>query len=132
MPKLNPHLLHLQETSYNIPKVRQGASLPSLHILKKRKKTVPKRGKLYTIVRKTLKKDLSSQMKALLRLLFKCTSVDGKSMEDPLNFPKIPGEITLIRNMGGNLKVFGYLVEAKSAFLYIRMVQIVIRTQENV
>lgn len=70
-------------------------------------------------------------MKALLRLLFKCTSVDGKSVEN-LNFPKAPGEITLVRNVGGNLKVWGYLVDFQVLLPYIRMVQIVTRTQENV
>lgn len=46
----------------------------------------------------SLERDLSSQWRALLRYPFKCTSIDGMSMEDPSNFSNAPGVITLIWN----------------------------------
>lgn len=52
-----------------------------------------------------LEKDLSSQK----RPLFKFTSDDGKWREDSKNFLYSPGVITLIRNMGGKLKVWDLL-----------------------
>lgn len=55
--------------------------------------------------RKALERNLFLRRKALLRPLFKCTSIDFPSMEDPRNFPQVPGVITLIRNAGGKLKV---------------------------
>lgn len=53
--------------------------------------------------RTTLERDLSF-------LLFKCTSVDGMSTEDPSNFPGAPGVITLIRNTGEKLKLWDHLL----------------------
>lgn len=92
----------------------------------KRKKTVPKREKLCSIDRQALERDFSSQKKPLLWLLYKCSSVDGKSTKDLRNFPKAPGVIMIIRvrNTSGNLKVWDYLMMAKSAFRDIRMVQL--------
>lgn len=58
-----------------------------------------------------------------MKPLFKCTSVDGKTTEDPHNFSNAPGVITLIRNMGGGLKVWEHLDAARSAFEEIQMVQ---------
>lgn len=54
------------------------------------------------------------QRKVFLRLLFECTST-----EDLWNLI-----ITLIRNMGGNLKVKDYLVGAKDVIIDARMVHI--------
>lgn len=45
------------------------------------------------------------------------------SRQDPRNFLQAPGVITLIRNTGGNLKVWDYLAIAKKAFPNIRMAQ---------
>lgn len=71
--------------------------------------------------RQALEKDHSFQRKALLRPHFKCTSVDGNSTKDTRNFPNAPG---VIRNTGGNLKMWSHLVGAKDAILKIQMVQI--------
>lgn len=117
--------------SSNILKVRQGVSpsrapsslAPSPSLLKERqeKKSVPSRKTVRH--RQAAVKDFSSQMKSLLRVLFKCTSVYDKSTEHPHNFPNASGVITLVRNTGGNLKVWDYLVGAKDTFPNIRMIQ---------
>lgn len=57
-----------------------------------------------------------------MRLLFKCTSLNGKSTENPRNNPKVPGVITLVWNTGR--KVLDYILEAKNAFQDIRMIQL--------
>lgn len=75
--------------------------------------------------REALERDLSSRRKALLRHLLKCTSVDRKSTDEPRNFPRVPGVITLIRNTRGNLKVWEHLAGAKDVFPKLRMAQIV-------
>lgn len=85
----------------------------------RKKKTVPKGEKLCVIDRQAFERELSSQRRALL---FKCTIVHRKSTEDPRNFPKTSGVLTLIRNTGG--KAWEYLAEAKSASPNIRMVQL--------
>lgn len=56
-----------------------------------------------------LVRGFSSQKKALLRLLFKMTSVDGESVEDPRYFPKAPGVITWIRDTGRGLNGWHHL-----------------------
>lgn len=81
-------------------------------------------GDLRRLVRQALEWDLSSQRKSLLRYLFKCSTVNSKSTEDPRNFPDDPGRITLLRNTGENLKVWDHLADAKDAFHNIRMAQI--------
>lgn len=53
-----------------------------------------------------------SQKKSLLRRLFKMTSVNGKSVEDPRNFPKEPGHITWFRETGRVLKAWDHLLGA--------------------
>lgn len=75
---------------------------------------------------KELEKNLSTQKKALLGLLSKMTTVDGKSMEDPRTFSKIPGIITSIRDTGwgGNLKVWNQLFEAKDLVPEIQMFEL--------
>lgn len=47
--------------------------------------------------RRDLEKDFSTQKRALLGLLFQ---IDGKSLEDPCNFSKVPGVITRVRDAG--------------------------------
>lgn len=64
------------------------------------------------------------QRKALLSSLFKLTSVDFSSTEDPRNFPRAAEAITLIRNIGGNLIVWDHLAGAKDSFPQIKMDQI--------
>lgn len=44
------------------------------------------------------------------------SSVDGKSVEDPRNFPNYPGVITCIRDTGAYLKAWSHVAEAKEAF----------------
>lgn len=61
---------------------------------------------------------------AHLRSHFNSTSVDGMSTEGLNNFLNAPGVVTLIRNMDGNLKVWGHLAGARDAFPKIRMAQI--------
>lgn len=75
----------------------------------KRKYYSPRCGggeKICMIDKRALERDLSLQRKALFRPLFKCTSVDGKSTDDPRNLPDVPGVIMLIR---GKLKVWDHL-----------------------
>lgn len=74
--------------------------------------------------RRTLKRDLSVQKIALLRPLLKCTSVDGKSTENPPKFLDTLGVTALIRNTVGNLKFCDHLAKATEAFLNIKMVQL--------
>lgn len=47
--------------------------------------------------RKELEKVMPAHKKALLGSLFKLSSVDGKSVEDPRNFSRVPGVITCVR-----------------------------------
>lgn len=62
-------------------------------------KTVPERKKLCAIDRQALERDPSSQKKVLLRPLFKCTSVDGKSTEDIRNFKMVQLESPELKKM---------------------------------
>lgn len=80
-----------------------------------------------SVDRQDMERDLSTQRKALMAPLFKITSVDGKSVEESLNFPKAPGGISCISDTGNYLKVWTHLFEAKEAFLEIRMAQTVTR-----
>lgn len=68
-----------------------------------------------------MEKNISKQQKALLGLLFKITMVDGKSTEDPCNFPKAAGFITCMGDTGSYLKCRYHLFEARAAFPDIRM-----------
>lgn len=70
---------------------------------------------------KELKKSLSVQKKSFLDLLFKLSTVDGKSVEDPNNDP---GVISCIRDTGSYLKVWAHVFKAKDAFPDIRMAQL--------
>lgn len=67
--------------------------------------------------RRELEKDLSTQKKALLDLLFKL-------VEHPNNFPKAPGVISCIIDTGSYLKVWTRLFEAIDTFSDISMAQI--------
>lgn len=49
--------------------------------------------------------------------------MDGKSIEDPRNFPNAPGVTTCVRDTGTYLKVWGHLTEAKETFPNMRMVE---------
>lgn len=105
----NLPLLCQQKQLILMPQVRQGSSpLPRLRLRllppptnpKKRKKSFPNGEKICVIDGQALERHLSAQIKARLRRLFNYTSVDGKSTEDPRNFPQAPVVITLIRNTG--------------------------------
>lgn len=48
--------------------------------------------------------------------LFKITSFDRKSLEDPRNFCKAPDVISYIRDTGNYLKIWTHLFEADDAF----------------
>lgn len=82
---------------------------------KNEKEIFPGSDQICKVNMKELEKNLATQKKALLGLLFKMTKVDGKSMEDPRNFSKIPGVLTSIRDTF-NLKVWNKLFEAKDLF----------------
>lgn len=71
--------------------------------------------------RKERERDLSTHRRARLGPLFKLTSVDGQSVEDPRNFPKAHGITTCIRDSGRNLKVWYFLEECKDVFPDIRV-----------
>lgn len=68
--------------------------------------------------------DFSAHRKALLRPLFKYTSVDFPSIEDPRNFPCTPGVFNLIRNTGGRLKIWDMISAAKESFPRLRIAQV--------
>lgn len=74
--------------------------------------------------RKEVEKSLSTQKKALLGLLFKMTTVDGKLVEDPCNFSKAPCVLIRIRDIGGSLKVWNHLLGAKDLFPEIRLFEL--------
>lgn len=83
----------------------------------------PKEDDICFIHRLAHQRDLSSQRKPHLGPLFKFASIDGKSTEDPKNFPKAPGVITLISNSGHKLKVWDFLAASKKSSPNIRMAQ---------
>lgn len=62
-------------------------------------------------------------MKAFWRLLFKYTSVDGKSTETPKNVMQAPSIITLIRKTRANLKIWDHLQVVQDDFPQIRIAQ---------
>lgn len=56
-----------------------------------------------------------------MKTLFKCTSIDSKSTHDARNFPNATEMITLIQNIGSNLKVWDHLEGAKDVLPNLRM-----------
>lgn len=91
---------------------RTPASSSSNQSQGKKERTFPKGNKICVVDRQALKRDLSSQRRALLRPPFKCTAVDRRSMKDPRNLSDALEIITPIRNTGGNLD---YLARAKNS-----------------
>lgn len=72
-----------------------------------------------------MERELFAQKKALLRPLFKLTSIVGKFTKEPRNFFQAAGVITLKRNTaGGNLRMWDNLTRAKDSFPNIKMAQI--------
>lgn len=72
----------------------------------KKKKLFPYPEPICKVDKEEYKKSLSNQKKALLRLLFKLDTMNGKSVEDPRNFTDAPGVIACVRDTGGYLKVW--------------------------
>lgn len=90
----------------------------------RKKKGFPKKETNLKADRQVTERDHSSLRRALLRLLFNLTSVDGKSTEDPRNFTKAPRVITLIRNSSGSFKVWDFNSATKEPFPESRVVQV--------
>lgn len=64
---------------------------------KKRKKYFPGPENICKVNRAELE-ELSNEKKSLLGALFKLSSIDGKSVEDPRNFPQAPAVNTFVRD----------------------------------
>lgn len=94
---------------------------PSREKKKKKKKLFEGPESICHVDKEVYKNGLTKQRKALSGLLFQMNEVDGKSTEDPRNFPKAPGVITCVRDTGAYLRVWSHLFEAKEAFPNIRM-----------
>lgn len=91
--------------------------LPPTHS-KEKKKQFPEGREFVKSTGRSLK-----EKKDLLKTLFNCTSIDGKSTQEPRNFPNATEVITLIQNIGSNLKVWDHLEGAKDVFSNLRMSQ---------
>lgn len=109
-----PALPARMETSGQKGKARNLPTFPSMVLSspspptskRKRKKHFPREERICQV----LERELFTQKKALLRPLFKLTSVVGKFTEEPRNFFQAAGVITLKRNtVGGNLRVWNNL-----------------------
>lgn len=128
----SPHI-YFQHTSTQYTRVQhhfsQYSSFQHLssqnprHSTSKKKKQYPGEWESCQLDRQALERDLSSQKRALLRPLFKTSSVDSRPAEDPRNFPKDAGVITWMCNTGRDLKVRNHLSEARDAFPEIRIVE---------
>lgn len=92
------------------------STLPYPSRKKKDNNHFPQMDEICKVNRREVDKDLFTQKKALLGPLFKITSINGKSVEDPRNFSKALGMITCVRNMGNYLKVCSHLFEANDVF----------------
>lgn len=97
---------------------------PSREKKKKKKKLFEGPETICQVDKEEYTKVLSKHKRPLLKVLYKINKVDGKTTEDPRNFPKAPGVITCVRDTGSFLKVWSHLFEAKEPFPNIRMLEI--------
>lgn len=98
---------------------RHPLPLPNIpKLLGKRKKLFSGPEAVCRVDRDDFMKDLPSQKRAQLGLLYKLKRVDGKSVDDPTNFPKAPGVITCIRETGTDLKVWNHFGSKGGLFQY--------------
>lgn len=130
LPHLHAHLLphlrmrHLPNHPLLYPDVNFYPATYGQGEKGKRKKLFRKIEDICRVDRRELEKNLSTRKRALLGLLFKISSIDGKSVEDPNNFPRPPGVTTLIRDTSKYINVWVHLFEAREAYPGIRMVEL--------